>query len=227
MFNLQQQALIQAGAAAVVIFFLALILGAGFGASVLLGLVGGIAVLFWRREKIRSSGGGDILRGPVDPAPFKPDDTTTTRDPAPAPPDPAAAPDRAAPAEAERPETSAPAQAEPERPKAPDAPAPAPEPAPAATETKSPADAAVSEDEHKPATLDAPRGGQADNLKRITGIGPKLEQHLNEAGIYHFDQIAAWTPAEVSWVDSSLPGVNGRATRDDWVGQAREFAAGS
>ncbi|MEM7238646.1 MAG: hypothetical protein AAF501_12610, partial [Pseudomonadota bacterium] len=45
-----------------------------------------------------------------------------------------------------------------------------------------------------PAQLDAPRGN-ADNLRKIKGIGPKLEKSLNSLGIYHFDQIAGWGEA--------------------------------
>lgn len=78
----------------------------------------------------------------------------------------------------------------------------------------------------KPETLDGPRGNEADDLKRIKGIGPKLEQLVNRLGFYHFDQIAAWTPAEVAWVDDNLEGFKGRVTRDGWVEQARVLADG-
>jgi len=78
----------------------------------------------------------------------------------------------------------------------------------------------------KPAGLEAPRDGGPDDLKKIKGIGPKLESLLHGLGYYHFDQIAGWGPGEIAWVDSNLEGFNGRATRDDWVGQARVLAAG-
>ena len=77
-----------------------------------------------------------------------------------------------------------------------------------------------------PAAPDAPRAGGADDLKRIKGVGPKLEKLLNENGIYHLDQIAAWTESDVAWADEALVGFKGRASRDDWVGQARKLAAG-
>lgn len=77
-----------------------------------------------------------------------------------------------------------------------------------------------------PATLAAARDGQADDLKQIKGVGPKLEKQLNTAGFYHFDQIAAWTADEVAWVDENVAGVKGRATRDDWVAQARALKSG-
>jgi NADH-quinone oxidoreductase subunit E len=78
----------------------------------------------------------------------------------------------------------------------------------------------------KPAGLTAPRGGKADNLKEIKGIGPKLEVLCNSLGFYHFDQIAAWTEAEIAWMDDNLEGFKGRVTRDTWVAQARVLAAG-
>jgi predicted flap endonuclease-1-like 5' DNA nuclease len=76
----------------------------------------------------------------------------------------------------------------------------------------------------KPALLDAPRTGGADDLKRIGGIGPKLEQTLNELGIFHFDQIAALQGEEIDWVDSRLR-FKGRIRRDDWIGQAKALAS--
>ncbi|MEI4231870.1 NADH-quinone oxidoreductase subunit E [Roseovarius sp. D22-M7] len=78
----------------------------------------------------------------------------------------------------------------------------------------------------KPAMLDAPRGGQSDDLKEIKGIGPKLEDALNAAGIHHFDQVAHWTADEVRWVDRNIDGVNGRASRNDWVAQAKRLMNG-
>jgi NADH-quinone oxidoreductase subunit E len=78
----------------------------------------------------------------------------------------------------------------------------------------------------KPATLDAPRGGTPDDLKRIKGVGPTLEAACHDLGFYHFDQIAAWTPEEVAWVDQNLEGFKGRVTRDGWVSQAKVLASG-
>jgi predicted flap endonuclease-1-like 5' DNA nuclease len=78
----------------------------------------------------------------------------------------------------------------------------------------------------KPATLNTARAGGADDLKRIKGIGPKLEKLCHSLGFYHFDQIAAWTPEEIAWVDQNLEGFKGRVVRDDWVAQAKQLAAG-
>lgn len=78
----------------------------------------------------------------------------------------------------------------------------------------------------KPKSLKAARGGKADDLKLVKGIGPKLEILCHNLGFYHFDQIANWTAAEIAWVDENLEGFKGRVTRDEWVVQARDLAAG-
>ncbi|MFU8778225.1 MAG: NADH:ubiquinone oxidoreductase [Roseovarius sp.] len=78
----------------------------------------------------------------------------------------------------------------------------------------------------RPAALSAARGGVADDLKQIKGVGPKLEELCHELGFYHFDQIAGWSAAEVAWVDENLKGFKGRVSRDNWVEQAKTLAAG-
>jgi NADH-quinone oxidoreductase subunit E len=80
--------------------------------------------------------------------------------------------------------------------------------------------------EVQPEILKKPRAGGADDLKRISGVGPKLEGVLNDLGFWHFDQIAAWTPEQVAWVDSRLK-FKGRIERDGWIAQAAEFAKGA
>ncbi|OOG75893.1 NADH:ubiquinone oxidoreductase [Sinorhizobium sp. A49] len=60
----------------------------------------------------------------------------------------------------------------------------------------------------------------ADDLKRISGVGPKLEQVLNGKGIRRFADIAAWSDADVARFDDDL-GFGGRILRDDWVKQAK------
>jgi predicted flap endonuclease-1-like 5' DNA nuclease len=103
---------------------------------------------------------------------------------------------------------------------APSEPEPAPAPAPAASEPAPVGDAT------RPAAMDAPRDGKADDLKQIKGIGPKLEKLCNSMGFWHFDQIANWTPEEVAWVDDNLEGFKGRVTRDNWIDQAKTLASG-
>ena len=78
----------------------------------------------------------------------------------------------------------------------------------------------------KPRALKGPRKSGADDLKMIKGVGPKLEGLLNSIGIYHYDQIAKWGPAEVEWADNELVGFKGRVSRDSWVDQAKVLAEG-
>ena len=81
-------------------------------------------------------------------------------------------------------------------------------------------------DESKPELLTAARGGKGDDLELIWGVGPKLGKMLNEMGVWHYDQIAKWTPAELAWVDARLTGFKGRALRDDWIAQSKKLATG-
>jgi NADH-quinone oxidoreductase subunit E len=86
-----------------------------------------------------------------------------------------------------------------------------------------PAPEASAGPETQPDVLTAARAGGADDLKRISGVGPKLEGVLNDLGFYHFDQVAKWTADEIQWVDNRLK-FKGRIVRDDWVSQAKAFA---
>ncbi len=78
----------------------------------------------------------------------------------------------------------------------------------------------------KPAPLVVSHGGAPDDLKKIKGIGPKLEAMLHGMGVRRYDQIAGWTEAELAWIDDNLEGFRGRASRDQWIEQARALAAG-
>ena len=78
----------------------------------------------------------------------------------------------------------------------------------------------------KPESLPAPRGGKADDLKLIWGIGPKLEKGLNRIGFYHFDQIASLSAAQLRWVESQLDDKFASAERDKWIEQAAKLATG-
>jgi len=78
----------------------------------------------------------------------------------------------------------------------------------------------------KPATaLSTPRADRSpDDLKRIKGIGPKIESTLNGEGIYYFDQIAEFGGRDIAWADRTLA-IKGRVVRDRWVPQAKGLAA--
>ena len=106
-------------------------------------------------------------------------------------------------------------------------PAPKPKAAPSEVKAATPVAETVEEtvaysDDDKPSLLSAPNG-EPDDLKKIKGIGPKLEKELNGAGVYHFSQIAAWTDKEVAWADQNLVSFKGRISRDSWVIQAKEL----
>ncbi len=78
----------------------------------------------------------------------------------------------------------------------------------------------------RPDGLSGPRLGKADDLKRINGIGPRIEALLNNLGIYHFDQIAQWDERNVEWIDTNLS-FYGRVTREAWIQQAADLASAS
>jgi predicted flap endonuclease-1-like 5' DNA nuclease len=99
-------------------------------------------------------------------------------------------------------------------------------PAPLMSATPAPLMAEAAMAPQRPLGMTTARDGTADDLKEINGVGPVLEKLLHSLGYFHFDQIAAWTAAEVAWVDDNLEGFKGRVTRDDWVPQARLLAAG-
>jgi NADH-quinone oxidoreductase subunit E len=83
----------------------------------------------------------------------------------------------------------------------------------------------AAENDARPKIYDAPPPQGIDDLKLISGVGPKLESLLHDLGIYRFDQIADWTAAHVAWVDERLK-FKGRIERDDWISQAQILAAG-
>jgi len=101
-----------------------------------------------------------------------------------------------------------------------------PQEVPVAKTDEGAADTDIREGGAQPERLSEARGGQADDLKRIKGVGPKLEKLLNSLGFFHFDQIAAWSPGDVVWVDDNLQGFKGRVARDAWVDQAKILAGG-
>lgn len=78
-------------------------------------------------------------------------------------------------------------------------------------------------DKNRPAGIEKP--ATPDDLKLISGVGPKIEATLNEIGIFTFAQVAGWKKAEREWVDGYL-NFRGRIERDDWVKQAKALAKG-
>ena len=72
--------------------------------------------------------------------------------------------------------------------------------------------------------LAAPRGAP-DDLAKLPGVGPQIVKKINEAGLFHYWQLAAMTDADVAKVDADLK-LNGRMVRDKWVEHARALLAG-
>jgi small subunit ribosomal protein S2 len=71
--------------------------------------------------------------------------------------------------------------------------------------------------------LTAPRGAP-DDLAKLQGVGPQIVKKLNDAGVFHYWQVAAMTPEDVTKLDADLK-FNGRIERDGWVNQARSLLA--
>jgi len=74
----------------------------------------------------------------------------------------------------------------------------------------------------EPLRLDSPRG-PVDDLTVISGIGPGNQQELNALGIYHYWQIAGWTPENVAWVSNRVRFPK-RIVRENWMSQAARLA---
>jgi NADH-quinone oxidoreductase subunit E len=76
----------------------------------------------------------------------------------------------------------------------------------------------------RPPSVQPDDGG--DDLQQIKGIGPKIAATLGQLGIGRFEQIAAWTPEHVAWVNAHLR-FKGRVEREEWIAQARNLAGQS
>ncbi len=79
------------------------------------------------------------------------------------------------------------------------------------------------EDKNRPAGIERP--ADPDDLKMISGVGPKIEGILHDLGIFTFEQVSKWKKAEREWVDGYLS-FHGRIEREDWVKQAKALAKG-
>ena len=73
--------------------------------------------------------------------------------------------------------------------------------------------------------LSEPRGGKGDSLTQIDGVGSAIEKKMFKMGIYHFDQIAKMSKAEIAWLGTAV-GFPGRPERENWQGEARTLAEG-
>jgi NADH-quinone oxidoreductase subunit E len=149
---------------------------------------------------------------PVDAAPVPPAEAAKPKDTAPET-DPKLKTPVTAPKAAENNVKAAEAQAESGTAKA------APVKAASATKSEKPS----LEDKNRPKGIEKP--AEVDDLKLISGVGPKIEATLHELGIFTFAQVASWKKAEREWVDGYL-NFKGRIERDDWLNQAKALAKG-
>lgn len=94
---------------------------------------------------------------------------------------------------------------------------------------KAVAPAAAAAQPQRKAAAKAPKAKTADgpdDLKKIAGIGPRVEQELLAKGVTRIAVIAGWSAAEAERIDAEL-GLSGRVLRDDWIGKARAIVAGA
>lgn len=71
-----------------------------------------------------------------------------------------------------------------------------------------------------------PPSDEGDDLTRIKGLGPKISTALRALGVTRYAEIAAWTEEDVARIDAQLGAFAGRATRDNWIEQAKLLAGG-
>ncbi|MEM6806025.1 MAG: hypothetical protein AAF696_31800 [Bacteroidota bacterium] len=64
---------------------------------------------------------------------------------------------------------------------------------------------------------------EKDDLQKINGIGPFIEDKLNALEIYTFSQLSKLTKRDVSLVNDAIELNEGHIERDDWVGQSKSF----
>jgi len=64
--------------------------------------------------------------------------------------------------------------------------------------------------------------GDADDLKRLPNIDGKLEQRLNDIGVYHFWQIADLDAETAEALDRTLR-LKGRVVKDGWIAAAKKL----
>ena len=79
--------------------------------------------------------------------------------------------------------------------------------------------------ERMPPFMDRPYG-EPDNLTLMKGVGDRFAARLNDIGVYHYRQIADWTPQDAQNADSRMDNFRGRIERDQLVDQARLLADG-
>jgi predicted flap endonuclease-1-like 5' DNA nuclease len=75
-------------------------------------------------------------------------------------------------------------------------------------------------DDKIPAQGDVPK----DDLTRIEGIGPFLQQQLNNIGVFTYEEVSSWDSARIAEVTRDIGYFEGRIEKDRWVEQAAQLA---
>ena len=70
------------------------------------------------------------------------------------------------------------------------------------------------------------KAAKADDFTQLKGVGPKAADAIVAAGVTTFAQIAGWSDEDVAWADENIKGAKGKASRDDWRGQAKALLEG-
>lgn len=74
-----------------------------------------------------------------------------------------------------------------------------------------------------PASVPSAIAFEADDLKKISGVGPALEGTLNALNIYTYEQVAALTPEVIGELGDTLESIADHIIKEDWVGQAQRI----
>lgn len=82
----------------------------------------------------------------------------------------------------------------------------------------------AAEDGLPPFGIEKP-AGSTDDLTKIVGVGKVFEGMLQRLGVYYYQQIATFGPAELKRINSELNEFKGRIEQDNWVGQAKRLHA--
>jgi predicted flap endonuclease-1-like 5' DNA nuclease len=66
---------------------------------------------------------------------------------------------------------------------------------------------------------------EKDDFQKIVGIGPYVEEQLNDIRIYKFSQLAKMTDQDINGITQLIEFFPGRIHRDDWRSQAAALEA--
>ena len=68
-----------------------------------------------------------------------------------------------------------------------------------------------------------PATESADDLQKLNGVGPLMEQRLHQLGIYTYDQVSKLTDDDINLLDSAIENFPIEENRGDWRVQANQL----